>query len=134
MTVSSAYIAVAANIAPTAKQIILPALILFPFQLGAARGNIYSARTPIGKAPSGFASGVAFFSLGRLPRGDGIPRRRGNRVLSRTPCRPCDVDQRNDHSTSADNLSEIREIVEIHGIRKLLDRICPIFTRPSAEI
>ena len=57
MTFSSAHTAVAANIAPTAKQIILLALILIPFRLAAARRNIYSARRPMGNAPIGFASG-----------------------------------------------------------------------------
>jgi hypothetical protein len=30
----------------------------------------------------------------------------------------CDVDQRNDDGKRADDLSEIREVVEIHGFRR----------------
>jgi hypothetical protein len=41
MEISSADAAVAVNIAPTAKQIILLALILIPFRLAAARRNIF---------------------------------------------------------------------------------------------
>ena len=45
MTFSSAHAALATNIAPTAKQTILGALILILFRLAAARRNIYSAPT-----------------------------------------------------------------------------------------
>jgi hypothetical protein len=57
MTFSSAHTALATNIAATAKQTILRALILILFRLTAARRNIYSARRPMLKAPIGFASG-----------------------------------------------------------------------------
>jgi hypothetical protein len=85
MTFSSAHAALATNIAPTAKQTILRALILILFRLAAARRNIYSARRPMLKAPIGFASGCGVLFI---RRDDGIPRRKDKRALSKTLCHP----------------------------------------------
>jgi len=55
MEISSAAAAVAANIAPTAKQIILLALISIPFLSAAVRGNFFD---PLAEAESAHRSRI----------------------------------------------------------------------------
>src|SRR6478736_8390649 len=88
MTVSSAYITVAAHIATTALQIILLALILI---LSCQHWVIATSIQPAGRLEKHRAAlrrDAAPFSSDRSRRSGGIPRQTYNRDLSRRPCRP----------------------------------------------
>ena len=89
MRVSPAHAGVAANIAPTAKQIILLTLILIPFRLALNVSSVEEIVDP--------HRALKDFLHERAP-----------------PNLMCDVEQRDHHHKSAGDLSDVGEIAQIH--------------------